>query len=412
MGAPSLFLVAVLGACTGGDKAGGDSAAPVWGPSLGEPVQVVPGDGLPEEAWTQDSNNNLDVIVFEGETFLVFRTAPTHFASDQTRLHVVRSTDRITWTWETTLFYETDLREPRFLSWDGELLLYFARLGTDSAAFEPGDTMLTVRDGSGAWSEPEVWFEGEDFIPWRMETRDGRAQLTGYYGGGDVYDLDKLPEIEVVWLQSTDGRSWEPVVDDGVIRSGGSSETDIEVLSDGSAVFVARNEAGDAEGWGSWICHSDGPVAEGVTWSCALDPRKYDSPLTFLQPTPDDPDAVWLIGRRNLSETGNYDLTADGEELADTHGQQTTNNQVAYWNEQKRCSLWRVHPDALEVEWVLDLPSSGDTCFASILPEGEDRWSVWNYSSPLDEDPTWLQGQYGTTQIYTIDLMFGEYTAD
>ncbi len=402
-------------ACNGGSSGEEMGAStPGWGPSLGEPVQIVPGDGLPDDAWTQDSNNNLDVAVHEGETFFVFRTAPSHFASSETRLHVVRSADRVTWTHEATFHYETDLREPRLLSWEGELLLYFARLGDDPSAFEPGDTMLTVRDTSGTWSEPEVWFE-EDFIPWRIKVRDGVAQMTGYYGGGDVYDMTELPSIEVMWLQSADGRSWEPVDaaagGDGVVLTGGSSETDLEVLSDGTVVAVARNEAGDEEGWGSWICR--GEPSAPTDWTCALDPRKYDSPLLFLQPTPDDPDAVWLVGRRHLSESGNYDLTADGAERAEAHGTQTTRNQVAYWNERKRCALWRVWPEDLRVDFVMDLPSAGDTCFPSMLPEvpsagAEATWSVWNYSSPLDEDPTWLQGQTATTQIYTIDLHFGE----
>lgn len=395
-------------ACAGpGPGADSGAAAGEFSAHLGEPVQIVPGEGLPAEAETQDSNNNLDVVVHEGETFLAFRTAPTHFASSETRLHVVRSADRQTWTHELTLHYETDLREPRFLAWEGELLLYFARLGSDPGAFEPGDSMLTVRGEEGSWSEPEVVFAGEDFIPWRIKVRDGAAWMTGYYGGGDVYDLDELPEIEVVWLRSTDGRSWEPAVGDGVLRTGGSSETDLEVRDDGSAVFVARNEAGDPEGWGSWICRSVGPVVDDAGWDCALDPKKYDSPLLFRQATPEEPDAVWLIGRRHLSETGNYDLLADGAEPAETHGQQTTKNQVAYWNERKRCALWRVDAEALSVTHVLDLPSSGDTCFPSILSEGDDAWSVWNYSSPLGEDPTWLQGQYGLTHIHRLDLTFG-----
>ena len=34
------------------------------------------------------------------------------------------------------------------------------------------------------------------------------------------------------------------------------------------------------------------------TWTCAHDPKKYDSPLVFVQD-----DTVYLIGRRNLTET-------------------------------------------------------------------------------------------------------------
>ena len=48
---------------------------------VGDPVQVVPSDGLP--VTPQDANNNLSVTDFDGRTFLAWRTAPDHFASTE-----------------------------------------------------------------------------------------------------------------------------------------------------------------------------------------------------------------------------------------------------------------------------------------------------------------------------------------
>ena len=89
------------------------------------------------------------------------------------------------------------------------------------------------------------------------------------------------------------------------------------------------------------------------------------------------------------------------------HRDQTTAYSLDYWQHPKRCSLWEVDPVELVVDWVLDLPSRGDTCFASILPAGEDRYTVYNYSSdPEGDDISWLAGQTQPTQIYAQDLIF------
>ena len=128
------------------------------------------------------------------------------------------------------------------------------------------------------------------------------------------------------------------------------------------------------------------------------DPRKYDSPLLFEQGG-----EVWLLGRRNVTEDGNYDLGY--REMDDD--EQTLAYEAAYWNERKRCSLWRVDAEALAVSWVLDLPSRGDTCFPSAIDRGDGAWEVWNYSSPVDgPDPTWLEGQLADTYLYRQTLRF------
>ena len=62
----------------------------------------MPGDSLP--LVPQPANSNLDVISFDGAVFLAFRTAPTHFASADTELHVLRSVDEETWTHELPHF--------------------------------------------------------------------------------------------------------------------------------------------------------------------------------------------------------------------------------------------------------------------------------------------------------------------
>lgn len=400
------MCVGALGLGCGGTPK--DSAAPSVPYLEDDLVQVVPGDGLPSSVAVQPSANNLDVVVHDGSLFFAFRTAPSHFASEDTQLFVLRSDDGgATFSHELTLDYDTDLREPRFLSAGDHLHLHFAKLGTDPLAFEPGGALTTTRSADGVWSEAVDPFVGEaeadgeeTFIPWRLRWLGDRAMMTGYRGGADVYNFEdgELPAIEVMWLGSDDGDTWDDwVAGSGPVFVGGGSETDLAFAPDGAVVAVVRNEAGDADGFGSKICRGEpGALAE---WSCVHDPRKYDSPLVFAHGG-----RIWLIGRRNVTDTGHYDLEQRDLDLS----AQSLAYQAAYWNAPKRCSLWEVDAVSLAVTWVLDLPSKGDTCFASVLqdPGNPDRFDVWNYSSPVDgPDVSWLEGQTGETYIYRQTLV-------
>jgi len=344
----------------------------------------------------QEANNNLDVIEHQGRVYLAFRTAPEHFASEQTQLYVLSSTDQQSWTLETSFFLGTDLREPRFLSLDDALFLYFAVLGDDPLSFEPQGSRVSVLQ-DGTWSEPVAIFD-EAFIPWRARVVDGVPMLMGYSGGGEMYQQEGvLPAIEVKWLTTAGGFDWSALhANKETVHIGGGSETDWAFTPEGAVVAVMRNEAGDSGGWGSKICRGEPDAV--AHWSCVHDPKKYDSPLVFSHG-----ERVWLIARRNVTETGHFDLQMRDLE----HSQQTMAYSLNYWQQPKRCSLWEVDPQALVVEWVLDFPSRGDTCFASLLPAGNGRYTVYNYSSdPAGDDLSWLDGQLQPTQIYKQDLIF------
>ena len=384
----ALALLAVIGVLAG---CHGTSDAPY--PTVSEPVVVVPSAGLPPGVVLQKANNNLDAVFHEGRYFLAFRTAPTHFAGTETVLYVVSSTDRRRWAFEASFSECRDLREPRLLSFDGRLFLYYALLGTNPLGFEPGGMRVTERFGQGDWTPAEAVYE-PGFIPWRTKTVDGIPYMLAYEGGESIYSFSG-ESLEVHWLTTRNGRDWTPVVPGRpVVLRGGSSETDFVFLDDGSLVAVSRNEAGDELGWGMKICRADADAL--ADWECVADPKKYDSPLLFRHGRD-----VYLLGRRNLTETGDYDLFRRDR----PHFVQTLAHELDYWLRPKRCSLWRVDPESLEVEFVLDLPSRGDTSFPALVPLGGGRYLVYNYTSPLDgTDPFWLQGQLGPTLIYSVVL--------
>ncbi|MCA9541440.1 MAG: hypothetical protein KC620_21230, partial [Myxococcales bacterium] len=351
-------------------------------PTISEAIQVVPAEGLPPQIISQNAHNNLDLVLHDGRLFFVFRTAPSHFASDQTVLYVMSTTDQQTWRYEGAFHEGTDLREPRFLSIGGRLFLFYARLGDDPLAFEPGGARRVEYRGPDDWTPPEPVFDA-GFIPWRFQHDGDRALLIGYRGGENIYAGDD--PIDVEWLQSRDGLDWQPVAPGHpVVLHGGVSETAFALLPDGGVVAVGRNEAGDERGFGARICRASADALGD--WTCRDEPRKFDSPVAFRQG-----DAVWLIGRRNVTETGAYDLGGEGTII-----QRRLRNLADYWVHPKRCALWRVDPEALTVTHVLDLPSAGDTCFASVLPLDADQWLVYDYSSPETQpDLAWMDGQNG-----------------
>ena len=388
------MLLPLLLACKGNAP---DTAASL--PQVRDVAMVVPGDGLPAEVSPQDANNNLDIVMHDGRLFLSFRTAPSHFASDQTLLYVVSTTDEQTWRYEGEFAMNTDLREPRFLSWDGRLFLYFAELGDNIADFEPKGAWTSEWMGEATWTDPTPLMKEEPgFIPWRTRTIDGMPYMIGYTGGENIYDINGEP-LSIFLLTTDNGLDWTGVVEGApVVDEGGGSETDFAILDDGSLVAVERDEAGSDLGWGSRICRAE--AGDWANFTCAHDPKKYDSPLVF-----EHDGAVYLIGRRNLNETGHYDLGMDDLSAKD----QTLQYQLDYWQHPKRCSLWQVDPEALSVEFVLDLPSRGDTCFASAIQQSDTEWLVYNYSSPIDgPDVSWLDGQQGMTHIYRMILEFPE----
>ncbi len=392
-------LALALAAC-GTDAA--DAAGPAVVPALSEPVWLVPGVGLPAEVTLQNSNNNLDVARHQGRVFFAFRTSETHFAGPGTVLWVVSSADETTWRYEGHFAMGTDLREPRFLAWKGQLWLYYAVLGKDPAKFEPQGSKVARYLSPGAWEGPRDAFDAT-FIPWRVHVVKGKPLMVGYSGGGNIYDLGGAELIHVKLLTTTDGWTWTPWIagtkgGDGTVLMSGGSETDVAPLPDGRLVAVVRNEAGDDTGFGAKVCRAE--AGDWGTWTCKPDPRKYDSPQLFQQGG-----KVWLIGRRSLANSGHFDLGTP----ADSHAETATQYQLKWWSSPKRCALWEVDPESLTVTHALDLPSKGDTCFPTALPLPgvPDTWRVYNYSSPLEgPEINWLQGQLATTAIYRIDLRF------
>src|SRR5262245_47577306 len=371
-----------------------------------ETRRIVPSDGLPPAVDVKRANNNLDVTHFGGRTYLAFRSADSHFAGDSTVIHVVSSEDERAWRAEARFALGRDLREPRWLALNGRLFLYVSVLGSTSYAFEPERVDVTelaatpdrpaAGNCAGADSPPTGNFGPLEpaglpgRVAWRTRVIDGRGFMTTYQGGEHLYSLRREP-MAVELYATDDGRHWLPADPaHPVVSRGGGSEADFALLPGGGALFgVIRNEEGDESGWGSKLCRAT-RAALGA-WTGTSDPRKFDSPNVFVHDG-----EVYFLARRNLANDGRYDLGLSNGLL------RMLRNQLAYITQAKRCSLWRYDPETGSVGFVLDLPSRGDTCFASVLPgDAPDRLVVYDYSSDIaGPEMPWTAGQRRPTFIY------------
>ena len=357
--------------------------------------RIVPGAGLPRQAVVEQANNNLDVVRHrDGRVYLAWRTAPSHFAGARTAINVVSSADEENWRFETRFSPGFDLREPRWLSFGEHLILYVSRLGSDPFAFEPQGVSLTEQRPDGSWSALEP-MGPKGFIAWRVRMVGDRPLMIGYSGGGSIYNFDGAP-MKVQLMTTDDGRRWVPAWGNaGVVLRGGGSETDFAFAPGGSLYAVTRNEAGDGDGFGSKLCHARPESLD--RWVCRPDRKKYDSPLLFSHGG-----EVYVVARRNVTPSGDYDV-AGGPRLL-----RAVRNALDYIVTSKRCSLWRFDRLQNRLAFVLDLPSRGDTCFASMIPGATPAEVViYDYSSDiLGPDLPWAAGQRRPTYIYRHVLRF------
>ena len=363
---------------------------------MSAPVTVVPSAGLPQQVKVNRSNANLSVARFRGRIYMVFRTAIWQIA-DSATLYVVSSRDQRHWRFEASFNYGRDLREPRLLAWRGHLFLYFALLGSNPAAFEPGGTMETRELAPGQWTTPRrILFD--DFIPWSVKVHRGVPYMLGYTGGGGTYSPNPPPK-KVFWLTTADGVRWHAVKrGHPIVYTGQCGETDFAFMPDGSLVTACQTEEVDKLGWGAKVCTA--PAHDLAVWTCRGDPRRLDSPFVFVYKGD-----AYVIARRQPNFGGNYDLRYDW--LPNTDAQFAAYD-AAYAATTKRCALWSIDPRTRRFDPLTDVPGWGDTCYPSIVQRPHQRFLVYNYTTPLDgnDEPWGIALTADKTVIYRMTMSF------
>jgi hypothetical protein len=372
------------GAGGAGGGQGGEGGTPVVAPPWVEgPEILVDGEDTVSESCRTElcqHNENVDMTVWNGSTWLVHRTAESQILGDNSSLRVYQSTDDgLTFDRTAILPAVTgrDIRDPSFYQVGSTLYMKaIARVpslqphdaGTDSI------TMGTSTTDGIHWTDfspigPEMW----SF--WRVKEQAGVYYSAAYEDG----------DLAVKLFSSTDGVNWTagPLIYD--VSADTPLETELTFMPSGKLLALVRMDGtddellGDAGRLRTKICWADPPYS---TFSCPseFDGQRLDGPLSFFHD-----DRLFVIARRHL-----HDGTI-----------------------RKRTSLFEITGDfddggALGIEVWGDLPSAGDTSYAGYAPVDADHIVTAWYSSDIAQDPDWILGMISASNIWKADIDFSK----
>jgi hypothetical protein len=307
-------------------------------------------------------NSNTDLIYWNEAFYLVYASSPFHFASEESRLHILRSEDTKDWE-EVTQFDAAgeDIRDPKFAAIGDRLLLY-ALKNTDFTA-EPYQTVYAESKDGTLWSDFQE-IEPEGWLFWRPKTADGQTWYVPAYW----HEHNKS-----ALLRSTDGVNW--IFHAQIYEGDRNDETDIEFLPDGRMLATARLEMSD-----SWTGHPEGSTLIAV----AEPPFEVWTPITKSQVTRlDGPSLFEYKGQ----------IYAVGRYQPDVSGPFGWQGSIF---SRKRTALFLVQEDGLV--YLTDLSSAGDTSYSGVVQRGNELY-VSYYTNEIDKDYPWIVGMISPSSI-------------
>jgi hypothetical protein len=308
-------------------------------------------------------NSNTDMLFWRDQFYLVYTSSPFHFASDHSKLHVLRSSDAH--KWQPLAEFDPpgeDIRDPKLAVIHDRLFLY-ALKNTEFTA-EPYLTVYSISEDGQNWSEFQTIKGHEGWLFWRPKSADNQTWYVPAYWH---------EHGESVLLRSTDGIQWEKI---SQIYSGDrNDETAIEFLPDGRLIATGRLEFSD-----SYFGHPEGSTLIAVAeppynnWTVTARSKitRLDGPYLFTYN-----DKVYAVGRYQPVVRGPFEW----------QGSIFT---------RKRTSLFLVHEDGLV--YLSDLPSAGDTSYAGVVI-GEDTLYTCYYTSDIRHDYSWILGMISPSSI-------------
>ena len=310
-----------------------------------------------------EHNSNTDMIAWRDGFLLVHAASPWHLGSTASRLLVKFSPDGRDWEELAQLQLPGhDIRDPKIIEIDGTLFLY--ALPNEGRMATPIGTVLSTSSDGRTWT-PFAPVGPEGWLFWRPKTFDGRTWYVAAYW---------KHHGKSILLRSADGRVWEQV---SVIHEGdGNDETAIEFLPDGRLLATGRLEVTPDTMLGN---------DEAGTLLAVAEPPYTDWSRTRTQSTRLDGPALFSHGG---------EIFAVARWQPPPHGGMFKLGGV--WS-RKRTSLYRVEPERLV--HLSDLPSSGDTSYAGVVPRGDELFIEY-YTSRVDRDYPWLLGMFLPTDLF------------
>ncbi len=307
-------------------------------------------------------NSNTDLLFWQDHFYLIHASSPFHFASQRSRLVLLRSADAHSWI-PIAQFDAAgeDIRDPKLAVIGGRLFLY-ALKNTEFTA-EPYQTVFAHSDDGLTWT-PFEDIEPAGWLFWRPKSLDGEMWYTPAYWH---------EHGRAALLTSTDGSHWQIVSE--IYAGPRSDEPDIEFLPDGRLIATIRLEVSD-----SYFGHPEG----GTVITTAAPPYQNWSPGVVSPVTRlDGPslfryrDAIYAVGRYQPTVAGPFDW--QGSIFA-----------------RKRTALFLVREDGLV--HLTDLPSAGDTSYSGIVIRGDDLFISY-YTSNIERDYPWILGMVAPSSI-------------
>ncbi|HEX3759671.1 MAG TPA: sialidase family protein [Kofleriaceae bacterium] len=324
-------------------------------------------------------NENTDLTVFNGATYLVHRTAISQVLGPNSSLRISRSDDHgKTWNLLAVLpaINDRDLRDPCFYVIDGKLAIKaLTRLAVMSTRDSAVDTIAVGSispDGGQTWSPlapigPETWSY------WRIRDDAAGVHYAAAYEDGDA---------SVALFSSTDGTSWTHGAQIYGHPEDTPLETELVFMPSGKLLGLVRMDGTNEELLGNVgrlrtkVCWASPPYAD---WDCSreLDGVRLDGPVAFFHGS-----RLFVVARKHFLDPDDHKRTALYELTGDFDG------------------------GDLSIIEHGELPSSGDTSYASVAPIDRDRVLVTWYSSPLMFDEPWAAAVFEASDIWqaTLDL--------
>ncbi len=294
---------------------------------------------------------------------------------------------------------DRDIRDPKFVQLGDTLFMYaisrvpgfkyrdlFGEAWTVRAESTDGGTtwttpVKTLTDPSGLLARL-LGFDETYWGFWRLMKReyeeDGEEKVTVYATAYDDGD------INVGLFASEDGRNWRKVTHIYTGWEDVPSEAELQFFGENNEKAVAlirMDNQGNLTDGQTAICTSSAPFR---AWECG---RRIEQRL-------DGP--TWVVLREG-ARVRNF-------VFARKHLPCTFKRTTAY---ELRGDL--TDPDAnIEVCEIQDVASSGDTAYTALVPLSGDEYLLSWYSSPVDQELAWLEGQFSPSDIWLADVDFSE----
>jgi len=324
-------------------------------------------------------NENTDLTVYGGATYLVHRTATSQVLGPNSSLRVSRSTDHGK-TWDLVAVLPAidgrDLRDPCFYTVAGKLAIKaLTRLPVVSLRDSDVATIAVGAvspDGGQTWS-PLAPLAPPSWSFWRI-----RDDASGVHYAAAYEDGDRSVKL----FSSADGTSWTAGAEIYGRAEDTPLETELVFMPSGKLLALIRVDGSNDELLGNAgrlrtkVCWAAPPFS---SWDCSRELRgvRLDGPVAFFHGA-----RLFVVARKHLIEPA----------------------------ARKRAALYELTGDLdggdLAIVERGELPSSGDTAYAGAAPLDRDRVLLTWYSSPIVPDRSWLFGVLGPTDIWqaTLDL--------